>query len=173
MSSHEGCEVDLLKWTTYFCGICLFFSLQVAEEPGKWAAAGVVTVQNSDCWPASRLAEVSQGWCRHHDGCRYRRVFMASHLVRAWGAYDGLQMCAYVILKSTHKHGHTHIPVPLHEHAYTHTWTHTHACTHSHMHTRAHVHTHTHAWNLTRNQWHTTASTNAHRQDIQSPEEKR
>ena len=47
MGSHEGCEVDPLKWTTRFCGIRLFF--QVAEEPGERAAAGVVTVQNPDC----------------------------------------------------------------------------------------------------------------------------
>ena len=79
---------------------------------------------------------------------------MASHLVRAWGAYDGLQMCAYVILKSTHKHGHTHIPVPLHEHAYIpiheHTLMHAriHTCTHAHTYTHTHTHseplTHTH-----------------------------
>ena len=48
-----------------------------------------------------------------------------------------------------------------------------HACTHAHEASGTQLHTHTHTQPMAHNQWHTTAHTHAHRQGIQSPEEKR
>ena len=67
---------------------------------------------------------------------------MTPHLVRAQGAYKGLQMCAVITYTDTHTYMHPPTRTGLVEidlHACTHTDTHTHAHADSHMYTHTQV----------------------------------
>ena len=117
------------------------------------------------------------GWGIEYD----HRLFMASHLVRAWSSYEDMRIRSFHL---THTHTHTHTlmhacacththmhartyastHVCVHTHTHTHMQARMHACTHICIHTHAcmHVHTHTHTHTHTHNTWHNKALENEH-----------